>query len=93
MDTSKPNTMRDTCDVHVYVNAHGDWETHVASRQATVDDVPIEQATWEPITLPHAGSIFIHHDPEECAENLEQLRAFGYRIPDAVIDDLRETVA
>lgn len=50
----------------------------------------MDQAGTVPIGLAHDGEFYTHDTPGECADNLEVLRAAGYRVPQYAIDALRE---
>jgi len=47
-------------------------------------------AEREDINLPHAGESMSHDTADDCADNLESLRAIGYNVPQSAIDRLRE---
>lgn len=51
----------------------------------------IDTSPREPILLEHAGERFNDDTAAECAARLTHLRALGYRVPDGVIEALRET--
>lgn len=44
------------------------------------------------IGLPFDGQTFTDDTPEECAERLEWLRAWGYKVPQYAIDRLRSEI-
>lgn len=58
-------------------------------RQQAVSAI-VGRSSSSAIDLPEAGSNFFHETPGECADNLERLRALGYRVPQSAIDELRE---
>lgn len=59
------------------------------ARNDEVHDI-IAKSPKDKISLPHAGQTFDLPTPKEAAEALEELRTLGYRIPDGVIEALRE---
>lgn len=60
------------------------WSARHDKVMAMLESVPLES-----IDHPDAGESFIHDTPAECADNLERLRAEGFRVPQHVIDTLR----
>jgi len=50
----------------------------------------LDQATRVPIGLPHDGENIKAASAGECADELERLRAIGYRVPQHAIDTLRQ---
>ena len=53
----------------------------------------VSAAGMEEIDLPEAGDWFVHATPGGCADNLERLRAAGFRVPQYAIDALRAEAA
>jgi hypothetical protein len=53
----------------------------------------VDSAEVQEIDLPEAGESFLHATPGECADNLERLRAAGFRVPQYAIAALRAEAA
>lgn len=50
----------------------------------------LDSAPWQDIGLPHDGQSILTEDAVSCADEVERLRGLGYRVPDGVIEALRE---
>lgn len=67
--------------------------------QARYFEAQKKRAAWDkknpsiPIDHPLAGESFRHSSPEECADQLETLKAEGFVVPDTAIQGLREEAA
>lgn len=59
-----------------------------AKRNRVVNDM-VSKAELIAIGLTEDGKDFNHGTPGECAHHLEYLRSLGYRVPQYVIDELR----
>lgn len=75
-----------------FVNWHTEgWEKWHA-RDVKVTEM-LDACPRSPIGLPHDGETFEFGEPGECADQLVELKAMGYNVPQYAIDALREEQA
>lgn len=52
-----------------------------------------DEWTYLELPTPEGGNSYEHATPDDCADNLERLRAAGLNVPQYAIDSLREEAA
>lgn len=71
------------------------WAEATVDRMAAVSRLVDDetQFDWLDLPTPDGGHSYWHDTADECADNLERLRALGFNVPQYAIDGLRVEAA